>query len=82
MQSRLLPEATQLHSLSLQGYQQGQLDLLSLLSASEELALAERDVIEAQSRFHLTLLELERLTGQPISQNTAIPVVMLERRYE
>lgn len=82
MQSRLLPEATQLHSLSLQGYQQGQLDLLSLLSASEELALAERDLIEAQSRFHLTLLELERLTGQPISQNTAIPVVRLEQRHE
>lgn len=82
MQSLLLPEATQLHRLSLKGYQQGQVDLLSLLSASEELALAERDVIEAQSRFHLTLLELERLTGQPISQNTAIPVVMLERRYE
>ena len=82
MQSRLLPEATQLHSLSLQGYQQGQLDLLSLLSASEELALAERDLIEAQSRFHLTLLELERLTGQPISQNTALPVVRLEQRHE
>ena len=82
MQSRLLPEATQLHSLSLQGYQQGQLDLLSLLSASEELALAERDLIEGQSRFHLTLLELERLTGQPISQNTAIPVVRLEQRHE
>lgn len=82
MQSHLLPEAMQLHSLSLQGYQQGQIDLLSLLSASEELAQAQRDLIEAQSRFHLTLLELERLTGQPLSQNTAHPVVMLEHRHE
>ncbi|MDP5189690.1 TolC family protein [Rheinheimera baltica] len=82
IQTQLLPEAMQLHSLSLQGYQQGQIDLLSLLSAGEELAQAQRDVIASQSRFHLTLLELERLTGQPISLNTKTPVVTVEHKNE
>lgn len=82
VQSQLLPEAMQLHTLSLQGYQQGQTDLLSLLSAGEELAQAQRDVIESHSRFHLTLLELERLTGQPFTLNAATPVAALEHRHE
>ncbi|MBZ9610643.1 TolC family protein [Rheinheimera maricola] len=82
IQSRLLPEAMQLHKLSLQAYQQGQTDLLSLLSAGEELAQAQRDVIASQSRFHITLLQLERLTGQPISLTSKTPVVTLEHSNE
>ncbi|KKO49175.1 hypothetical protein VT06_07995 [Arsukibacterium sp. MJ3] len=74
----LLPEAKQLRQASLRSYQQGQLDLLSLLSAEEELAQAERDVIESQSRFHLTLLELEQLTGQPMILTSTAAVAALE----
>lgn len=69
----LLPEARQLRQLSLSGYQQGQIDLLSLLSAEEELARAERDLIDSQSHFHLSLLELERLTGQPMTVTSTAP---------
>jgi cobalt-zinc-cadmium efflux system outer membrane protein len=74
----LLPEAKQLRQASLRSYQQGQLDLLSLLSAEEELAQAERDVIESQSRFHFTLLELEQLTGQPMILTSTAAVAALE----
>ncbi|MDX1536155.1 TolC family protein [Arsukibacterium sp.] len=78
----LLPEARKLQQTSLNSYQQGQLDLLSLLSAEDELAQAEYDLIQSQSRFHLTLLELERLTGQPIILTTTAPVAASEHPYE
>jgi len=78
IQSQLLPEALTLRQLSLNSYQQGQIDLLSVLSAEEELAQASKDLIESQARFHLTLLELERLTGQPMIMTSTKPVVMLE----
>ncbi|SNY43713.1 outer membrane protein, cobalt-zinc-cadmium efflux system [Arsukibacterium tuosuense] len=80
--TRLLPEAEKLRQISLSSYQQGQLDLLSLLSAEEELAQAEHDLIQTQSRFHLTLLELERLTGQPMTLTTTASAVALEQSYE
>ncbi|WP_372625212.1 TolC family protein [Arsukibacterium sp.] len=80
--TRLLPEAKKLQQISLSSYQQGQLDLLSLLSAEEELAQAEHDLIQSQSRFHLTLLELERLTGQPMTFTTTAPAAALEHSYE
>ena len=78
----LLPEAKKLWQTSLSSYQQGQLDLLSLLSAEEELAQAEHDLIQSQSRFHLTLLELERLTGLPMTLTTTLPGAALEQSYE
>ena len=78
----LLPEAKKLQHASLKSYQQGQLDLLSLMSAEEELAQAEYDLIKSQRRFHLTLLELERLTGQPVTLTTSAPVAALENAYE
>ncbi|MAD76065.1 MAG: hypothetical protein CML20_14970 [Rheinheimera sp.] len=78
----LLPEAKKLRQTSLNSYQQGQLDLLSLLSAEEELAQAEHDLIQSQSRFHLTLLELERLTGLPMTLTTTVPGAALEQSYE
>lgn len=78
IESQLLPEASQLRKLSLKGYQQGQIDLLSVLSAEEELARAGKDLIESQSHFHLRLLELERLTGQPITIPSSAPVNVLD----
>ncbi|NRQ43848.1 TolC family protein [Rheinheimera sp. YQF-2] len=78
----LLPEAMQLRQLSLSGYQQGQIDLLSVLSAEEELAQAGRDLIESQSNFHLNLLQLERLTGQPITLNSTEPVITAEKNND
>ena len=82
IKSQLLPEAKQLRHTSLQSYQQGQLDLLSLLSAEEELARAEYDLLQSQSRFHLTVLELERLTGPPMTLSATAPGAALEQHYE
>lgn len=64
LQSQLIPQTQRLQRQSELGYQQGQVDLFNLLSAEQELRQAETDLITAQTRFHLQLLELERLTGQ------------------
>lgn len=65
--NQLLPEARQLLQLSLSAYQQGQIDLLNLLSAEDEQIQAQKQLIESQSQFHLTLLQLEHLSGQPMT---------------
>jgi cobalt-zinc-cadmium efflux system outer membrane protein len=67
LQSQLIPQTQRLQRQSELGYQQGQVDLFNLLSAEQELRQAETDLITAQTRFHLQLLELERLTGQGLT---------------
>ena len=68
---QLLPEATQLQQLSRKAYQQGQTDLLNLLSAEDEYLQIQRQLIDSQSQYHLTLLQLERLSGQPMIATSA-----------
>lgn len=82
IETQLLPEAKALRQLSLHGYQQGQIDLLNVLSAEEELAQAERELIESQSNFHLNLLQLERLTGQPLTLDSTKPVITVEKQHD
>lgn len=67
LQSQLIPQTQRLQRQSELGYQQGLVDLFNLLSAEQELRQAETDLITAQTRFHLQLLELERLTGQGLT---------------
>lgn len=78
LQSTLIPKALQLQHLSEQGYQQGQLDLFALLSAEQELRQAEIDLVSAQSRFYLQLLELERLTGQAFTVSGPVSLSFVE----
>lgn len=78
LQSTLIPKALQLQHLSEQAYQQGQLDLFALLSAEQELRQAETDLVSAQSRFHLQLLELERLTGQAFTVSGPVSLSFVE----
>jgi len=67
LQATLIPQTHKLQQQSEQGYQLGQVDLFSLLSAEQELRQAETDLVAVQSRFHLQLLELERLTGHALT---------------
>ena len=61
----------QLQQLSRKAYQQGQTDLLNLLSAEDEYLQIQRQLIDSQSQYHLTLLQLERLSGQPMIATSA-----------
>ena len=78
LQTMLIPKALQLQQLSAQGYQQGQVDLFGLLAAEQELRQAEVDLVSAQSRFHLQLLELERLTGQGLTVSGPVRLSAVE----
>lgn len=64
---QIIPQTTLLQQQAERAYQQGQADLFSLLAAEQELRQAQADLVSAQSRFHLQLLELERLTGQALT---------------
>ena len=78
LQSTLLPKTHQLQQQSEQGYQQGQVDLFSLLTAEQELRQAEMDLVAAQGRFHLQLLELERLTGHALTVSGPVRLSSME----
>lgn len=67
LKQQIIPQTTTLQQQAERAYQQGQADLFSLLTAEQELRQAQADLVSAQSRFHLQLLELERLTGQALT---------------
>ena len=65
---QLLPKARTLLKDTEKGYQQGQYSVLQWVDAQTELFDLEYQLIEIQTRIYLQLLELERVTGQPMTQ--------------
>jgi cobalt-zinc-cadmium efflux system outer membrane protein len=65
---QLLPHAKTLLKDTEKGYQQGQYSVLQWVDAQTELFDLEHQLIEMQTRIYLQLLELERVTGQPMTQ--------------
>ena len=74
-------EALQLHTVAVplaekivrdieSGYSNGRYAALEVITAQQNRQTLERDSIEAASRFHLLLLELERLTGEPMTNQS------------
>ena len=51
------------------GYQLGRYSVLQWVDALRELYALQRELIEARTAIHLNLLELERITGQPLVAN-------------
>jgi cobalt-zinc-cadmium efflux system outer membrane protein len=82
LQRHVIPKSQQVLALSEQGYQQGQVDLFGLLSAAQDAHQAEVDLIQAQSRFHLQLLELERLTGHAMTLSGPVRWSTKDTSYE
>ncbi len=67
---RLLPYAQTLLKDTENGYQQGQYSVFQWVDAQTELFELRRQLIETQTRIYLQLLELERVTGQSMTQAT------------
>lgn len=65
---QLLPHAKTLLKDTKKGYQQGQYSVLQWVDAQTELFDLEHQLIEIQTRIYLQLLELERVTGQAMTQ--------------
>ncbi|MEX0614859.1 MAG: TolC family protein, partial [Methylophaga sp.] len=71
LQSDLQPIAKALLDSTAEGYELGQYSVLQWVDAQSELFAVERELIEAQTAVHLQMLELERLTGNVLSQSAA-----------
>ncbi|MDO8825112.1 TolC family protein [Methylophaga sp.] len=69
LQKTLIPLTRELLKQTEAGYQSGQYNVLQWVDAQAESFTVERDLIEAQTAVHLQLLELERLTGIPLSRS-------------
>ncbi len=71
LKSDLQPIAKALLDSTAEGYELGQYSVLQWVDAQSELFAVERELIEAQTAVHLQMLELERLTGNVLSQSPA-----------
>lgn len=69
LQQTLIPLTQELLKQTETGYQSGQYNVLQWIDAQSEAFIVERDLIEAQAAVHTQLLELERLTGMPLSRS-------------
>ncbi|WP_417350052.1 TolC family protein [Ferrimonas sp.] len=67
LKHQLLPQAQTLLDQSLTAYNAGRISVLQLADAQEELFAVERDLIEARYAALTQLLEMERLTGRPMT---------------
>ncbi len=66
LESRILPIAEDVLALSQEGYAQGRFSYLDVLDAQRTVFDVRQEHIRTATSFHQFLLEIERLTGQPI----------------
>jgi cobalt-zinc-cadmium efflux system outer membrane protein len=71
LQNDIQPIAKALLDSTAKGYELGQYSVLQWVDAQSELFTVERELIEAQAAVHMQMLELERLTGNVLSQSSA-----------
>ena len=66
VKNELLPRSLKLIEDTRRGYQLGQFSVLQWTDAQAERFALERELINLYSAIHLQLLELERITGEPL----------------
>lgn len=67
LREQILPEAQQALALIQEGYGDGRFSYLELVEARRQLLSFETEAVAAATDFHLTLITLETLTGQPLT---------------
>jgi len=67
LQLRIRPQALDMLRTTEAGYRAGRFSFLELADAQRQLLEIELDAIRAAAEFHTQLIELERLTGQPVT---------------
>jgi cobalt-zinc-cadmium efflux system outer membrane protein len=68
LKTKIVPAAAQVSVDIQRGYEEGRYSALDLLNANSELHELEKAAIESATAAHLQLVELERLTGQPLTE--------------
>lgn len=73
LKKQLLPQAKRLLAETERGYQQGRYSVLQWVDAQAELFSIEESIIDLYQNIYLSLLELERITGQSILSYSTQP---------
>lgn len=60
------PQAQSMLQVTQDGYRAGRFSFLELADAQQQLLEIEQDAIRAAADFHTQLIEIERITGQPV----------------
>ena len=68
LRERALPRMEAALQATEYAYERGRYSYLELVDAQRELLAVRGSVIEAAAQYHLTLIEIERLTGSALSQ--------------
>ncbi|HJU39912.1 MAG TPA: TolC family protein, partial [Tahibacter sp.] len=70
---RALPSAGSALKNTEYAYERGRYGYLELVDAQRELLSVRRSLIEAATQYHLTLIEIERLTGTGLADARTTP---------
>jgi cobalt-zinc-cadmium efflux system outer membrane protein len=73
LQQEIVPFAEETHALTERGYREGRFSLLELLDAQNALIGLRRDVVANATLYHLHVIDLERLLGEPLDRSTLLP---------
>jgi cobalt-zinc-cadmium efflux system outer membrane protein len=66
LRTDIRPQAERVVQTSNEGYRAGRFSLIELADAQSQLVDIERDAIRAAADFHSHLIEIERITGEPM----------------
>ena len=69
LRSESLPKAGDVYRKTQIGYREGKFDYLNVLDAQRTLFDARTAELDALAGFHLAVVDLERLTGEPVANN-------------
>ncbi|HSB97026.1 MAG TPA: TolC family protein [Spongiibacteraceae bacterium] len=67
---QLIPQAEAALAQTQTGYERGRFSYLELADAQRELLVLQREAIAAAATYHRLLAEIERLTNEPLAQNS------------
>lgn len=70
LREQLIPQAEAALKQTQVGYERGRFSYLELADAQRELLVLQREAIAAAATYHRLLAEIERLTNEPLTQNS------------
>jgi cobalt-zinc-cadmium efflux system outer membrane protein len=73
LSERALPEARKAVNVAEEGYERARYSFQELSLAQQQLIQIKYAILEAATEYHLTFLELERLTGQSMTSLASSP---------
>ena len=67
LREKVRPQAEAMFKTTSEGYRAGRFSLLELADAQIQLIELEREAIRSAAQFHTLMIDIKRVTGEPIS---------------